>query len=837
MLYFEDEWGNRLTINRSFKISGYENESRSPKIELLDRPGVVSTGKITDKEITRTVEGVIAYNTPEEVESKRRELTEFLEHSIIKVGYEESDWYYEGVKVMFGWYPKQKTGRKYIDIRIVFELHNPYMMGETVVEEIVILPQGSNIIELENPPAWANVQFGTYDVETGEKLSDINAWNMLNSSTYSGGRAIRTAEIGDGFIFSAMGQVDIYNYDANSYIKYKVFIDGQFDTEIIFQGTDTVRKTWSKDIGNTLQNITVVLSDIYTSSFVVDYITISQSTVIDNPGVETYPKIEIEPIPTVKRYRVMDEEQINIYASYIDTSGPVDSPTQMEIPSAEITAKGNMYFLDGQIMSTSTGTIGFRRAMLFNLGIDEEEMSHASSLIADVWAYGRGALTTNADFANGLDSWSFSMSTGASASASVADGICEVTVNEGGENFGYVRLYQWLGTYPSGAKFRTRIRLKASKTPSETPRLRTYSLTTSSTLDDQYLNTVNTEWQEFSTDVITLSTETDLRILFYFGGDDDIVYYIDYITVEAYGAEMYVYRDNLWRAVSQATHYQNSPTRMTFDTAATSGLIPLDYIHDGIFPVLIVPTYPSDGVSGGTTYVDYYEVETTSQYAKLSSNFLVNTVDNLVPPFTSDEWENFDHLTTIISDYKARKLFSGAAFSGRSEVSIPVKPNTTYSKSIKNLDSTCRYIARFLDKDMQQIGSDILEVNTTFTTPENIAYIRLIIYIRSTGSAVIGQSYIFENPILTQTDTPQAFKPQVKHSMSFGETVTLDGGEVLDIGSEETEITKGADDLLDLVNQEFLWKRFRLESGLNYLDFSHTGGLMKVKMKYRKKRR
>ncbi len=701
-------------------------------------------------------------------------------------------------------------------------------MTRKLLDGAIIAPSDFSVIELENPPAWANVQFGTYDVEIGEKLSDINAWNMLNSSTYSGGRAIRTAEIGDGFIFSAMGQVDIYNYDANSYIKYKVFIDGQFDTEIIFQGTDTVRKTWSKDIGNTLQNITVVLSDIYTSSFVVDYITISQSTVIDNPGVETYPKIEIEPIPTVKRYRVMDEEQINIYASYIDTSGPVDSPTQMEIPSAEITAKGNMYFLDGQIMSTSTGTIGFRRAMLFNLGIDEEEMSHASSLIADVWAYGRGALTTNADFANGLDSWSFSMSTGASASASVADGICEVTVNEGGENFGYVRLYQWLGTYPSGAKFRTRIRLKASKTPSKTPRLRTYSLTTSSTLDDQYLNTVNTEWQEFSTDVITLSTETDLRILFYFGGDDDIVYYIDYITVEAYGAEMYVYRDDLWWIVSAATHNQISPSKMRFDVLPDDIYSPSDYIHDGIFPVLIVPTYPSDGVSGGTTYVDYYEVETTSQYAKLSSNFLVNTVDNLVPPFTSDEWENYDHLTTIISDYKARKLFSGAAFSGRSEVSIPVKPNTTYSKSIKNLDSTCRYIARFLDKDMQQIGSDILEVNTTFTTPENIAYIRLIIYIRSTGSAVIGQSYIFENPILTQTDTPQAFKPQRKYTLSTDTPITVTSGEIVSIDGTLIKSYKNSESVLESISQNSKDTGFKILQGVNYLDFSISGGFAKV---------
>ncbi len=701
-------------------------------------------------------------------------------------------------------------------------------MTRKLLDGAIIAPSDFSVIELENPPAWANVQFGTYDVETGQKLSDINSFGIggLDGNVYAKGLSI-----GDGFSYECVNGFSLNCFSSGVSRKFVWFVDGEYKGEIETYGEsgDTENVLTHKFNDNVKHEVTFVVSH---NSCWFDKIYIDNTIIIDNPGVETYPEIEIEPIPTVKRYSALGKVQGD--SSHPLTMKSFISPDP--ITYATLTSGtedyenySNIYFLDNGGVARASYSIGEYRCVIMYLRLDEEEMPHASSLIADLWAYGVGALTTNADFADGLDSWIFYLSSGgtSSGSANVVDGICEVAVITGGGSYGTVQLDQNLGMHPAGTQLRMKIKLKASKIPNASPILRLYDLTNSTPIHDQYLSNTDTDWKEYETQLIVSPVDANLRLYLYLGGTDDITYYIDYITIKAYGIDMLVYRDGQWRHVAEGVP-AISPTKIRFDNLPGVDFYrPWDYIHDGIFPVLIKATYPSDGVLPSAVNIDYYEVETTSQYTKLSSNFLFNTVVNLLPPFSA--WNIVPDIY-IEDDYKMRIFYRGDTnYSNVLWVDLPANSNTTYSLDMIVENNAGRCNVRFYDKNSTQIDSIVLALGQkTFVTPPDTAFMRLRLYLGANYGASAGRSYTFKNPILTQTDTPQAFKPQRKYTLSTDTPITVTSGEIVSIDGTLIKSYKNSESVLESISQNSKDTGFKILQGINYLDFSISGGFAKV---------
>lgn len=290
------------------------------------------------------------------------------------------------------------------------------------------------------------------------------------------------------------------------------------------------------------------------------------------------------------------------------------------------------------------------------------------------------------------------------------------------------------------------------------------------------------------------------------------------------GVEMYVWTDGDHWSTSYRSNASNFPSKLTF--LLDSEWNPARFEDDaGKVYILLKSTYPSDGVNPSAVYLDYCRLATTHNLCKLTGDIVINTVKNLVPPFTSSELTIAPD-TKYIDDYEL-EINTTSTSNLVSYFDTPAKIGETFV-----IDCETNGKITLVPKDGSKQSTSQASVVTvdgqasiTITASET-KYLRVAFY--NSGAGV----FYFKKPILTPIAQP--FQPQEKKVIGFkeGEEVTLTNGDTLTIDPSNYVLTKNNLNLLSSANESFLIEGYGIESGFNQFLINHIGSNLKMKLKY-----
>ncbi|MCG8643177.1 MAG: hypothetical protein MI862_25850 [Desulfobacterales bacterium] len=186
---------------------------------------------------------------------------------------------------------------RYIDVVYNLKANVPYFIKEIEEEWIVTPNDYPTRIEMENPHSSANVKFGNYNTTTGVLITTENDWECVDSAT-AGSKVILSGTIGDGVEFDCIGGFALRSYNGDLR-KYKVFIDGVFETEVIGDTSDQYMITYEKSFTDqSVHRILLIVTNITLTIDYIDLIPSSLQTLQNTGSVSDYPKIEVESVDT-----------------------------------------------------------------------------------------------------------------------------------------------------------------------------------------------------------------------------------------------------------------------------------------------------------------------------------------------------------------------------------------------------------------------------------------------------------------------------------------------------------------------------------------------------------
>ena len=839
MLYIKDMYGNKLenVINPTFFLSGMPFQRKYSSAEIPGVDGEIETSEPVVSSANRTISGTLYGSTKDEVQDMRNKLADIVGRGKIKAGYENETWYVVGQVTSFDHKYVQKSDRHIAEVRISIQCDEPYIFADEVTEEWIVPSDYPTRIEMKNPHPSANVKFGRFDVNTGAKTSDQNAWEL--NSDY-----ILSRTIGEGFEFDCVGGFTLSVWHTTTVRRLKIFIDGVFSEEKSYAHTTPDYYFIPVKLNDQKQHtITIVNSDVCTINY-IDLIPSNLQTLINAGSVSDYPEMEIESVDTEATFSPLGKVKgdtnhpITIRRSAATDINSITKDSGQELGDSDSWDKySKVFFKNTEGIECSTLTLNNFVYYILEYNLKALQSAYASftateiqaniqSILNELWAYAEGAIEVgDPSFESGVNGF------GPGAGVTVTQSTKWKQTGNNSLKMATDGSQQWSAiskTY--GDQHGKTIKAKVTfydPAGGNVVMLQWYDVTNSKSLKTVEYTMSALEIKNLELEMLIPNDCLDVRLYIYpsRGVLEARTVYVDDVTVIANGVEVYAWTGSSWGL--RSSKEDNFPVKLTSNLTNS-------YIQsEGKLYILVKSKYPSDGISASKVYLDHARLSTVMNFAKLSSEAIVNYGGNLIPAFTSGEWTIHAN-AKVLNDYEL-ELKATSDWQG-THLTLDVVSGATYTLTLDvegDLNGRIHYtpiVDGVNQPNISLFDAPNGKISTSFSVASNIDKISLS-FSNDYGAGRI----VFKNPILTQTSEIQSFRSQEKQIIEFSSNMALTKSDNLNIDTKPREIEKNGASQYSLMNSDFKFNPLQIQNGLNHFILAHTGANMKVTMKYRPK--
>lgn len=833
MMYIMDKYGNKIVLNSTFEIVGLPFQREYSTAQIPGSDGEIQTTEPVVASGNRSIAGRLVEPTLEEARAKRNELADICGRGLIRVGHEEEGWYVEGQCISFDHKYSTKTGRCVADVSFTLKCDDPHQKADEVIEELIITPSDyPEKIEMLNPHPSANVRFGTFDVDTGAKISDESNW-IINPA------AIYTQGIGHGFTFDCYRGFSLSAYAGSGVREFKVFVDGVFREEVTYSGTSEFAIRYSTNFNDSHKHeVTIFLTQV---TLYVDYIYLNPANlpVLQNPGtVADYPVLEVEPADTEALFSPLGKKVGDVVhpfsMNHIYSSDPLANitPDSTGITPTQ-TYYDKMAFLDGDLFGVSRVAAGQYSCLRCKIDFKSlqsayssmtatEIKDHMQSILSELWGYARGAIEVgDPSFESGVNGFTPNGAALEQSSEWAKSGANSLKiVTDASTHWAHARKSY---VNQAGKKLTAKATFY-NPLGGATVALQWYDYTNAEFIAGTATYVMSpAEEKTLELEVIVPENCTNIRLYLRpsYGLAEAHTVYVDNVTVTAHGLEMYVYNGIEWVLAAQTG--ADYPWKMAWNITSGFGIQ-----DDGKICFLLKAKYPSDGISSSVVYIDHCRLGTKMNYAKLGADAITNYGGNLLPAFTDPAWDIHSN-ARVLGDYELELNADEQLQNSRRE--LDALPSTEYYLQVHS----GAYMVQYYDANGVNLAgqgvpsSGSLVHNRKFLTPPECVRIRIGCYNIEAGR------FLFKNPMLTQTSEGKPFNPQDLRMLEFSEDIVLSKGDLITVDTKRREADKNGERLYQLINQSFKFFPLQIFGGQNHFRINHSGANLKIRLKYQPK--